>query len=100
MRQGSFMDCIHNVIENMMEKLPDWVTGSSEIMKYKYKKKYGDRECSLIIKRNKARCMALYLLIFLFFMAGVLYSIAGQWNEKEEITGFRRPDTEIGRAHV
>jgi len=44
--------------EKMMRMFPDWITGKSEVMKQKYYKKYGARDYTGLIRRNKIRTMS------------------------------------------
>lgn len=79
--------------EKLMLRIPDWITGNTETMKYKYKRKYGDRDTQQKIIQNKVRTMVIYLCIASLLLITVLFGVAEQWRDKEEITGLSRPDS-------
>lgn len=71
--------------------LPDWITGRSDIMKQKYYKKYGTRDFSLLILRNKARTTAAYVCIAALFTILFFGCLMSQWAQNKEITSVTRP---------
>lgn len=91
MKLLSFIDCFCKIAEKLTLVLPDWITGKSEVMGQKYHIKYGARDYSRLIRKNKTRTMAVYLIAaaaFLMISAGsFLENLSGQ----EEITGIQRP---------
>ncbi len=91
MRRNFFVDWFYGIAENLMVKLPDWMTGSSEIMRYKYKMKYGDRDCRLMIRQNKVRVMAVYLSIILLLLVLVLCCFAEHRSDNGEVFSLKRP---------
>ncbi|HHU17714.1 MAG TPA: hypothetical protein GXZ70_05780 [Clostridiales bacterium] len=86
---------LHNTFykaaEKMMYMLPDNLTGNSNILRQKYRKKYGSKDCSQEIKLKKIRTMQAYIILFSVFILTALVSIAGQAMERKEINIIERP---------
>lgn len=91
MKKFDFPDYFHKAAEKLAALLPDWITGKSDVMKQKYCMKYGARDYSHLIKRNKANTMAAYMIIGAFFIIFSFAALPGQLTKREEITSVERP---------
>lgn len=79
------------VAEKVMYMLPDSLTGNSDILRQKYRKIYGSKDCSQEIKLKKIRITQIYMILFSVIFLSVLVSIAGQALERKEINIIERP---------
>ncbi len=77
--------------EEMMRMFPDWITGKSEVMKQKYYKKYGARDYTGLIRKNKIRTMSAYLCIAAVFLVIFFGAMITQPVENREIISITRP---------
>lgn len=91
MRRFPVIDYIYLASEWLMRILPDWITGKSEVMARKYNMKYGPGDYSRMIRRNKTRTMAYYLVITSVFLIVSAWSFLLLMGERKEITNLQRP---------
>jgi hypothetical protein len=78
--------------EKMMRMFPDWITGKSEVMKQKYYKKYGARDYTGLIRRNKIRTMSAYIYITAVFLVFFFSTMITQPAGNSEIISIPRPE--------
>ena len=98
MKQFKFMQWIYKSSEKIMLFIPDWVTGNSSVMYQKYRKKYGMKDCNLLIKQQKIKIMTVYMLIIIIFILLICSSTILQLIESKEITTIQRP--EYGKQNI
>lgn len=91
MKQFHFLSGFYQAAEKLAQIFPDWVTGKSEVMKQKYYRKYGVEDYSRLIRQNKARTMAIYMLIAAFLLVFEFCSFLGQTAAGKEIRSIERP---------
>lgn len=82
---------LYNTSDKLAMLFPDWITGKSEVMRQKYKIKYGSKDCGYLIKKNKMRTMAVYLGIAALLTVLLSAGFVVQLKEKREIRGIERP---------
>ena len=92
MKQYKLMEWIYRASEKIMPFVPDWVTGNTSVMNQKYRKKYGLKDCNLLIKQEKIKIMAVYLIIISIFIVILCSSVIVQLAESKEITSIQRPE--------
>lgn len=78
--------------EKLVRIFPDWITGKSEVMKQKYYKKYGARDYSELIRRNKIRTMSAYLCVTSVFLIFIFSAVIAQPAGDKEIVSIMRPE--------
>ena len=87
-------------VDKLLTKVPDCVTGKTEIMQQKCRQRYGDKDCSNIISAHKRKTLHQYLVIFLVLIVSVLFTVAGGLSEGEEVFYLDRPKSEKGSVLV
>ena len=91
MKNVHFTGSFYRAAEKLARILPDWITGKSEVMRRKYHRKYGDEDYTPLVRQNKGRTMANYILIAVFFLVFEFCSFLGQTTAGEEIRSLERP---------
>lgn len=91
MKSFDFLNYFYRAAEKLALLFPDRMTGSSDVMKQKYRMKYGAGDYSRLIRRNKTRTMTAYMLIAAVSLILAASSITGQLTVREEIKGIQRP---------
>ena len=90
-KQISLLKWFDKAAERIMCLFPDWVTGNHEIMQQKYRVKYGEKDCTMIISQKKTKIMKVYLLIAAIFIVLICSSIIIQLLEGRAITSIQKP---------
>ncbi|MDD4566165.1 MAG: type II secretion system F family protein [Eubacteriales bacterium] len=91
MMRFSLHNTFYKAAEKMTRMLPDNLTGNSDILRHKYRKKYGSKDCNQQIKLKKIRTMQAYMILIISFILITLFFIAGQTIERKEINRIERP---------
>lgn len=91
MMRFNLHNIFYKVAEKMMRILPDNLTGDSNILHQKYRKKYGHEDCKQQIKIKKIRTMQAYIILFIVFVLITLVFLIGQNIERKEINRVERP---------
>ncbi|HML36679.1 MAG TPA: hypothetical protein PKA19_04525 [Bacillota bacterium] len=91
MKNVHFIGSFYRAADKLARILPDWITGKSEVMGQKYHRKYGDEDFIPLVRKNKGRTMANYMLIAVFFLIFEFCSFLGQTTAGEEIRSIERP---------
>ncbi len=89
--QAKLLKWVNKLTEKMMHQFPDWITGNSDILQQKYRRKYGRKNCDLLIREDKIKIMKAYMLIVVIFLVLFSSSMVLQLMESKEITSIKKP---------
>lgn len=78
-------------IDRILQKLPDWITGKTDVMQQKYRMKYGTRDCSALVIQKKRKLLCHYLIICILLLIVVVFQFISSLLETAEIQQLERP---------
>jgi len=90
----------YSLAEKVMMFIPDWITGKSEVMKQKYRVKYGKKDCSTLIYKKKQKVMISYLVILFLSLAFICYTVLENLLDRQEIKTLERPEAGQGAESI
>jgi hypothetical protein len=91
MNKIPYINRLTELSEKLTQLFPDWVTGKSDVMKNKYYKKYGARDYSQLIRRNKISNMSAYLCVTAVFLVLIFWILITRSAGDSVITSLPRP---------
>ena len=92
MKMMHLQNWFFNIAEKLTQLLPDWVTGSSEVIGQKYYTKYGSGDFVKLVRQNKTRTMTAYLCLTGLFLGAAAFSLYGELAGSSEVRSLQRPE--------
>ncbi|MEA4987543.1 MAG: immunoglobulin-like domain-containing protein [Anaerovorax sp.] len=87
------MNYINKIILKLLEKLPDWCTGKKEVYEAGFRTKYGNKDFTYQIQKEKTYQLKCYLVIvLLLFLLMFVFGIKSLWIQNKALQSLTRPD--------